>query len=209
LALFKAHHTLWITSENINNRYNVQNISFAEYDTKNQNGKPKSILNNFYTKYLSSLYDEGEIIDNGKDKMEENSNALSYKNDLKDILVKDLNIIEPGLKLYEADGITGLKYPVGGKYIDLLAIDKENNYVVIEINYGKGYESILGQVLRNKNLIQKNEAKNEQKVRGIIISKEITEDLMIACLNLPDIELCEYELFVKIKKKENKKERVP
>jgi hypothetical protein len=47
---------------NMNNRYNVPNISFAEYDRKNQNGKPKSILNNFYTKYLTSLYGERKLL---------------------------------------------------------------------------------------------------------------------------------------------------
>jgi hypothetical protein len=48
---------------NIANRYNVQKISFAEYDRKNRNGKPKSLLNNFYTKYLSEKYGGGENVE--------------------------------------------------------------------------------------------------------------------------------------------------
>jgi RecB family endonuclease NucS len=81
-------------------------------------------------------------------------------------------------------------------------MDNEDNYVVIEINSGKGYENILGEVLRNNNWIEMNTANKEQKVRGIIISKEITEDLITACLNIPKIELYEYELCIKISRKE-------
>jgi hypothetical protein len=185
---------------NMKNRYNVPNTSFAEYDTRNQNGKPKSILNNYYTKYLSGLNGGGENIDDEKNKAEEDFNGTSYKNDLKNILVNNLDVIETELKIVETDSINGLKYSVGGKNIDILAIDKDNNYVVIELNYGKSYENIIGKVLKNKNLIQRKEAKAEQKVRGIIISNEITEDLKMACLNLPDIELCEYKLSVKIER---------
>jgi hypothetical protein len=188
---------------NINNRYNVQNISFAEYDRKNQNGKPKSILNNFYTKYLTGLYGGTETIDTEKYyKAEENTNNFSYKDEVQDILAKDLEVIEAGLKLYKSDDNNGIKYPAGGKYIDILAVDREGNYVIIEIDYGKGNENKIGEVLRNKNWIEKNIAEAGQKVRGIIISNEITEDLMMACINLPGIELCEYEIYVKIKRKE-------
>jgi hypothetical protein len=189
--------------ENINNRYNVQNIGFAEYDRKNQNGKPKSILNNFYTKFLSEHYDGAEIIDDRKHlKTEKFMNNFSYKDDVQDILAKDLEAIETGLILYKSDENNGIKYPAGGKYIDILAMDKDGNYVVIEIDYGRGYETKIGEVLRNKNWIEKNIAKAGQKVRGIIISNEITEDLMMACINLSEIELYEYEIFVKIKRKQ-------
>jgi hypothetical protein len=73
---------------------------------------------------------------------------------------------------------------------------------MIDINNGKGDENKIGEVLRNKNWIERNIAKAEEKVRGIIISNEITEDLMMACTNLPEIELYEYEIVVKIKRKQ-------
>jgi hypothetical protein len=185
--------------DNTKNRYNVQNTAFAEYDRKNQNGKPKALLNNYYTKFLSIQFGGGENLKNSADDM---SNNNSFQNDLRSIFLRDLYLIEEGLKLYEKDGVNGLNYQTNGKKIDILAIDKNNNYVIIELNYGKTYENIIGQLLRNKNWIQKNKAKPEQKVRGIIISNEIMEDLAMACINLPDIELFEYELSVKIKRKE-------
>jgi RecB family endonuclease NucS len=116
-------------------------------------------------------------------------------------LLKDLSVIEEGLKVFETEGINGLEYQAGGKSIEILAMDKDKNYVVIELETGRSYENIIGRVLRNKNWIQKNEAKGEQKVRGIIITNEMTEDLMIACENLPDIEMYEYELSIKLRKK--------
>ena len=45
-------------------------------------------------------------------------------------------------------------------------------------------------------------AENGQRVRGIIICKEITDDLLLACNGLDDIELFEYELFLKLHKRE-------
>ena len=157
----------------------------------------------FYTKYLSEHYDGAEIIDDRKHlKTEKFTNDFSYKDDVQDILAKDLEAIETGLILYKSDEKNGIKYPAGGKYIDILAMDKDGNYVVIEIDYGRGYETKIGEVLRNKNWIERNIAKAGQKVRGIIISNEITEDLMMACINLSEIELYEYEIFVKIKRKQ-------
>jgi hypothetical protein len=127
---------------------------------------------------------------------------FAYEKDLQSFLSKNLNLIEPGLKLYEDEGITGIEFPVGGKFIDILAMDKNNNYVVIELKVSKGYDRVIGQLLRYKNWIQKHDAKPEQTVRGLIIANEITKDLVLACFGQKDIELYEYELSCKLKKKD-------
>jgi endonuclease len=51
---------------------------------------------------------------------------------LQNYLVKNLDLIEPGLRLYDEEGMTGIEFPVGGRYIDILAIDQNGTYVVIE-----------------------------------------------------------------------------
>jgi hypothetical protein len=127
---------------------------------------------------------------------------FAYERDLKFFLSKNLILIEPGLKLYDDEGITGIEFPVDGRFIDLLAMDKNNNYVVIELKVSRGYDRVIGQLLRYKNWIQKYEAEPGQTVRGMIIAKEITEDLVLACSGLKDIELYEYELSCKLKKKD-------
>src|SRR5215213_208133 len=61
------------------------------------------------------------------------SKEFAYERDLKNFLSKNLAIIEPGLRLYEEEGITGIEFPVGGRFIDILALDRNNDYVVIEL----------------------------------------------------------------------------
>ncbi len=41
---------------------------------------------------------------------------------------------------------------------------------------------------------------NGQAVRGIIVAREITQDLKLACFGLSDVELFEYEMSVAVKK---------
>ena len=46
--------------------------------------------------------------------------------------------------------------------------------------------------------IEKNLAEEGQKVRGVIIAKQISEDLKLACSKITDVKLMEYELSVKL-----------
>lgn len=132
----------------------------------------------------------------------EYSNTFAYEEDLKNYLAKNLDIIEPGLLLFEEEGITGLEYNVGGKFIDILAVDKNKNLVVIELKVSRSYDRVIGQLLRYKNWLQRKYINENKKVRGIIIANEISEDLLIACMGQPDIKLFEYELSVKLFEKE-------
>lgn len=144
-----------------------------------------------------------EVTKNAKDKnaqvLEEDINTeisteFAYESDLRDYLAKNLQVIESGLKLYEEEGITGVEFPVGGRFIDILAVDSNGNFVVIELKVSRGYDRVIGQLLRYMAWIHKNQAESEQKVRGIIVAREITEDLMLGCSLTPNIELFEYEL---------------
>jgi len=128
------------------------------------------------------------------------ASEFAYEKDLQNFLSKNLSVIEPGLKLYEEEGINGIEFDVGGRYIDILAIDKENNYVVIELKVSRGYDKVVGQILRYMAWIEKNQADSDQSVRGIIIAKGITDDLLLATSRVKDIDLFEYELSVSLKK---------
>jgi len=126
--------------------------------------------------------------------------GFAYESDLRDFLSKNLTIIEPSLRLYEEEGISGVEFPVGGRFIDILAIDKLKNYVVIELKVSKGYDRVIGQLLRYMAWIETNQAEPNQKARGIIIAREISEDLHLAASKIPDIELFEYDLSVSLRK---------
>ena len=135
--------------------------------------------------------------------MVESSNEFAYEHDLRDYLARNLHIIEPSLKLYSDEGITGVEFPVGGRFIDILATDESGGYVVIELKVSKGYDRAVGQLLRYMGWIKKNQAEPNQSVRGVIIAKQISTDLVLACSELSAVSLFEYSLSVSVKRVEN------
>ena len=167
-------------------------INEKTYRLYNKNIDPDPI----YKNDLSTTENVNEIIENN----DETDREFAYEKDLQNFLSKNLNIIEAGLKIFEEDDITGIEYPAGGRYIDILAIDKDNNFVIIELKVSKGYDRVIGQLLRYIAWVEKNMANDGQKVRGIIICKEISDDLLLACSKVNNIELFEYELSIKLKK---------
>lgn len=127
---------------------------------------------------------------------------FAYEKDLQSYLVKNLHSIERGLTLYEdEEDIKGVEFPAGNRYIDILALDKDNNYVVIELKVSKGYDRVVGQLLRYMNWIKKHHAEPQQKVRGVIVARHISEDLILACSGLENVQLYEYEMSLRLHEK--------
>ena len=128
---------------------------------------------------------------------------FAYEKDLQQFLAKNLDLIEPNLRLYkddEDDKITGLEFPTDDRRIDILATDKSNNYVVVELKVSKGHDRVVGQLLRYMGWIKQNLANENQKVRGVIVAREITDDLILATSIVPDVTLLEYKLKVTLHK---------
>lgn len=123
---------------------------------------------------------------------------FAYEKDLQNYLARNLHVLEPGLVLYEEDGISGLEYNVGGRYIDILAIDREGDFVVIELKVSRGYERVIGQLLRYMGWVEQN-LSDGRVVRGIIVANEITQDLVFATKKLPFVKLFEYEISFSVK----------
>jgi len=150
------------------------------------------------------IYKKDEIIDDDSDdkKTDEESSEFAYESHLRDYLVNNLHQIEPGLKLYrdeEDNTITGVEFDAGGRRIDILAVDKDNNPVVIELKVSRGYERTVGQLLRYKAWARDN-LSDGKKVRGVIIAKTISPDLRMAASEIQDIDVFEYELKLDLKK---------
>lgn len=138
--------------------------------------------------------------DETEDFQESNANGeFAYESDLRNYLSKNLQTIESGMTLYEEEGVTGVEFPVGGRFIDILAIDSNNDLVVIELKVSKGYDRVIGQLLRYIAWIKENLADKGQKVRGIIIARNISDDLKLATSLVPDIQLYEYQLSLSLK----------
>jgi hypothetical protein len=129
------------------------------------------------------------------------STQFALEQDLQRYLADNLSLIEPGLTLFQDEEITGFEYPAGGgRRIDILAKDKTGNFVVLELKVEKGYDRVVGQLLRYVNWVRKELAEPGHRVRGIIVCRTITEDLVLACASNKEIELFEYKLQVTVLK---------
>lgn len=118
---------------------------------------------------------------------------------LRDFLKHNLELIEQGLELYvDENGNDGVEYrtPVG--LIDLLTIDKNGDFLVIELKVAKGPDYVAGQILRYKNWVKRNIA-NGKNTRGVIIAQYISDKIKYAIADDPEVTTKEYELNIKIK----------
>ncbi|MBN8884456.1 MAG: DUF91 domain-containing protein [Rudaea sp.] len=128
------------------------------------------------------------------------SSEFLLEKDLQRYLAENLSTIEPGLVLYESDGMRGFEFEVGGRRIDILALDKSGSLVVLELKVSRGYDRVVGQLLRYMNWLRLNVAAQGQRVRGMIVCRTMSEDLRLACASIGDVELFEYSLSVTVKK---------
>jgi endonuclease len=129
----------------------------------------------------------------------EEGSEFAYEHDLRDFLAQNLQLIEPGLRLYNDEGVRGIEFPVGGRYIDILAVDANGAYVVIELKVSRGYDRVIGQLLRYIAWIEAHHAEPGQLVRGVIVGKDISDDLKLACSKIADVKLFEYTLSVTLR----------
>lgn len=137
--------------------------------------------------------EDDDDVSTGAGEPQPGSTQFALEQDLQRYLADNLSIIEPGLTLFEDEDIKGLEYPAGGgRRIDILAVDKAGGFVVLELKVEKGYDRVVGQLLRYMNWVRKELAEPGQRVRGIIVCRSMSEDLRLACASIPDVELLEY-----------------
>ncbi|KAF5432687.1 Endonuclease NucS, RecB family [Candidatus Methanophagaceae archaeon] len=107
----------------------------------------------YYT--LAEEFDEGEV------DAEVPQYSVSLEKDLINYLASDPSQIEKGLELKEKEYDTK---NVGR--IDLLCIDRNRDFVVVETKKGKESDKVVGQIQRYMGWINRNLAKNGENVRG-------------------------------------------
>lgn len=158
--------------------------------------KGKSRLKFFENLAIRFYNDQDGVADEYEDDnvISKEENEFAQEQDLRKYLVKNLSVIEKGLKLYDADGVKGEEYFVPGtsRRIDILAVDTQDNYVVIELKVSRGYEKVVGQTLFYQSSVKS--IFKRDKVRVIIVAREITSEIKTATKFLPDFELFEYQL---------------
>lgn len=119
--------------------------------------------------------------------------SLSIEKDLENSIVQNLEMLEPGLKLYQEGGKTGQQFDTEVGIIDLLAVDKSGALVVIELKAGSVGDKVCGQIARYIGWIRKNLAKGQQ-VRGIVVASEFSEGSRYAADVMGSVQLKKYEI---------------
>ena len=153
-----------------------------------------------------------KIIEDGKDpyfgvKKDEDGDyefvdgdEFAYENALREYISNNLDIVEKGLNLFEGeDGNIGVEFSANNWSIDILAVDKKKNLVVIELKKSRSGDKVFGQLARYMGWVKKNIAKKGQKVRGVIIGGIITDELKYAAVLNENVKLMEYSLTVHLK----------
>jgi len=121
--------------------------------------------------------------------------SISVEKDLRRYLVTYLDSLELGLRLYQQGEKSGEEYPIeaGKMRIDILAVDKANNFVVIELKAGIADLSTFGQISAYMGWVKQNLA-NDLDVRGIIVANDFDEKIKYAISLGPNIKLKQYDL---------------
>ena len=131
---------------------------------------------------------EEEIIE--KVSPRELSAKISLEKDLQAYLMGSLETLEAGLKFHSAEVITEV-----GR-IDILASDKNSDFVIIELKAEKVNSKVLSQILPYMGWIKVNEELNPKgtNVYGIIVAYDFDEKLIVASEASPFIKLRRYRL---------------
>jgi RecB family endonuclease NucS len=82
---------------------------------------------------------------------------------LRDFLAGNLDLIEHGLELFTDDnGNAGVEYVIAIGRIDILAIDSDGNFLVVELKVGKGPDDVCGQIMRYVSWVKRHLAKGKK-----------------------------------------------
>ncbi len=120
--------------------------------------------------------------------------SLSPERDMERSLLRDLAQLKAGLRLYEADGVSGNQLDTGAVgRLDILAIDQHGHLVVIELKAGRADDRLCGQILRYMGWVRENLA-GQRNVRGIVVASEFSDSLRFAAKAMPDVVLKRYEV---------------
>jgi hypothetical protein len=120
---------------------------------------------------------------------------------LEDFLDKNWEAIDFGVPLirYKTEDQDGRQFPAGSWSIDFLCVDKgTGDFVVLELKRGRSSDSTIGQVLRYMGWVSENLAKPGQRVRGIIIAKDVDEALRFAAKGTVDVSILIYKVDFKL-----------
>jgi hypothetical protein len=120
--------------------------------------------------------------------------AFAAEADLRDFLARHLSTVESGLRLYVDGEREGIEFPVDRGRIDILAVDARGDFVVFELKLTKGRNKALGQLLYYMGWVETH--LTTKPCRGVIIGREISDELRLAARRVKGVSLYRYNLSV-------------
>jgi len=151
----------------------------------------------FYLKIKARYEDFLEGRESGLDSeviSDEDEQQFVAESDLRNVLAANLECIERGLKLFQSEDKKGIEFSVDEGRIDILATDAKGKFVVIELKLSRGRNKALGQLLYYMGWVDEHLGKGP--CRGIIIAREIPEDLILAVKRVSGVSLFQYKLSI-------------
>jgi len=168
-------------------KYNIEEHGIWEI-RKNELGNLK----------VKQVIDEDTNNENDEVENDEENYSFAYENHLRDFLERNLSVIdldgETKLKLYyDENERSGIEYQTDIGRIDILAVDENKNFYVLELKVSKGSDKTVGQILRYLGWVKQNLAKNKN-VTGIIIANKFDDKLKYAVSMVNNLKFYKYEL---------------
>jgi hypothetical protein len=134
--------------------------------------------------------------------LEESEAAFALEFQLRDFIAHNRSTIRVGgrrLRLYrDSDGREGIEFPTAVGPIDILAVDEDGTFVVFELKRARSPDRAIGQLSRYMGWVKQTLAKGKS-VRGVIVAKEISENLRYAVSVIPGVTLFEYVVSFQLK----------
>jgi hypothetical protein len=157
------------------------------------------------------MLDEAHGVEIGPDLHDESDEEFVFKNEaeLEDFIIGNWDStplartlgLRPHKATEEDEDETATQVRIDVGIIDILARDKNNNWVVIELKKGKGGPNAVGQILNYIGWIKKQHwAKGQETVRGVIIVGRSDDKIKCALSMTQDVELYTYDVRFELNK---------
>ena len=122
--------------------------------------------------------------------------AFHLEAQLRDFIADNLGAIDfggPQLRLYTDDDGQGIEYRTAAGSIDILAIDAAGALYVFELKRARSPDQAIGQLARYMGALR-HKFGNDRIINGVIVAREITQNLRYAIAAIPNVRLFEYEV---------------
>ncbi len=172
------------------NRPNPTNLEITKPSPYGTLADYKTALNH-YRRFCLGVNDSPiqEAPDNNdSDSNTDAGTTFGLERDMQDAIRETITQLEPGLEIID----NGVERKVASGFIDILAKDSKENFVVIELKAGKASDSVIAQTLGYMVDIADAEGLEINQVRGIIVAKSFNKRIETAARAVPSLTLKAY-----------------